>query len=239
MSNDPDARNTRSLSKLMCYEPGSPDIPSALWSSLDGAHPQVIAVRGDIGILDGTLTGFFCSIRCPADIILTIYDLARSLRGTNMTIIGGFQTPMEKEFLDFLLRGSVRVVVSPARSIQNMLVPQDWRTPISEGRLLILSPFGRSQHRPTAALASQRNDLVAALAADIFIPYAAPGGKTESLAHKHATAGKVILTVDSPTNANLLALGARAVEAQHSAHRQTDSDRLIGGSPSAPSRGTL
>ena len=221
MSNEPGARNTRILSELMCYGPESPDIPAALWSGLDSVHPQVVAVRGDIGILDGTLTGFFCSIRCPGDIILRIYDLARALRGTNMTLIGGFQSPLEKEFLEFLLRGSVRVVFCPARSIEKMRLHREWRTPIADGRLLILSPFGRSQHRPTAALASQRNDLVAALATEFLIPYANPGGKTESLAYKHATAGKVILTVDTAANANLLALGARAIEAQRSAHRQT------------------
>ena len=107
-----------------------------------------------------------------------------------MTLIGGFQSPMEKEFLDLLLRGSARVVVCPARSIENMRVPREWHTPVSEGRLLILSPFGRSHQRPTAALAAQRNDFVAALATELFIPYAAPRGKTESLARQHAAAGK-------------------------------------------------
>ena len=129
-----------------------------------------------------------------------------------MTLIGGFQSPMEKEFLELLLRGSARVVVCPARSIENMRVPREWRPPISEGRLLLLSPFGRSQHRPTAALAAQRNDLVAVLATEIFIPYASPGGKTESLARQHAAAGKKILTLDGPANANLFGLGARAVK---------------------------
>ena len=131
-----------------------------------------------------------------------------------MTIIAGFQSPMEKEFLDVLLRGSTRVVVCPARSIENMRVPREWRPSISEGRLLILSPFGSSHPRPTVALAAQRNDLVAALATEILIPYAAPGGKTESLARQHAAAEKVILTVDNTENANLLALGARIVSAQ-------------------------
>ena len=204
------------------YKSGTPETPSILQRTFDSAHPRVVTARGDIGILDGTVTGFFCSIRCPGDIILRIYDLARGLRSTNMTLIGGFQSPMEKEFLEFLLRGSTRVVVCPARSIENMRVPREWRPPISEGRLLVLSPFGRSQRRATAALAAQRNDLVAALATEVFIPYAAPGGKTESLARRNATAGKVILTLDSPANANLLALGARAVKAQHSAHRQAE-----------------
>ena len=154
-----------------------------------------------------------------------IYDLARALRDTNMTLIGGFQSPMEKEFLDLLLRGSARVVLCPARSIKNMRIRREWRPPISEGRLLILSPFGRSQHRPTAALAAQRNDFVAALATELFIPYAAPGGKTESLSRQHAAAGKAILTLDNPATANLLAIGARAVEARHRAHRQADDPR--------------
>ena len=228
MRNRARSGSARSVLETKCYEPEAPETPSVLRRYFDGVHPRVITARGDIGILDGTLTGFFCSIRCPGEIILMIYDLARALRATNMTLIGGFQSPMEKEFLDLLLRGSAHVVVCPARSIENMRIRREWRPPISEGRLLILSPFGHSHQRPTAGLAAQRNDLVAALATDIFIPYAAPGGKTESLARKHATTGKVILTLDSPANANLRALGARAVKAEHSAHRQTD---LMRGSP--------
>ena len=139
-----------------------------------------------------------------------------------MTFIGGFQSPMEKEFLEFLLRGSARVVICPARSIENMRIPRPWRIPISAGRLLVLSRFGPSQSRPTAALAARRNDVVAALATELFIPYATPGGKTESFARQHAAAGKAILTLDSPTNTNLLAIGARAVESRQSAHRQAD-----------------
>lgn len=81
---------------------------------------------------------------------------------------------MEKEFLDLLLRGSARVVVCPARSIENMRIRRKWGTPISDGRLLTLSSFGRSQYRATAALAAQRNDLVAALTTEFLIPYAAP-----------------------------------------------------------------
>ena len=129
-----------------------------------------------------------------------------------MTLIGGFHSPMEKEFLDLLLRGTARVVVCPARSIEDMRVPREWRLAIAEGRLLVLSLFGRSHRRPTVALAAQRNEFVAALATDAFIPYAAPEGRTEALAHEHAAAGKVILTLESPANANLRALGASVVK---------------------------
>ena len=105
-------------------------------------------------------------------------------------VIGGFQTPMEKECLRLLIRGSQPVVVCPARSIDNMRVPRDWRTSLDEDRLLILSPFPPNRRRPTAELAAQRNDLVADLAAQVFIAHAAPGGKTEAFARKLAESGK-------------------------------------------------
>ena len=178
----------------------------------DRGQPRAVMARGDLGVLDGPLTALFCSIRCPGDIILRIYDLARELRRTNMTLIGGFHSPMEKEFLDLLLRGTARVVVCPARSIENMRVPREWHRAVAEGRLLILSPFGCSHRRPTAALAAQRNEVVAAIATDAFIPYAAPGGRTEALAHKLAASGKCLRTLDSLINANLLALGARVTK---------------------------
>ena len=167
--------------------------------------------RGNLDLLEERLTALFCSSRCPGDLILKTYDLARAMRDAGVPVIGGFQTPMEKECLRLLLRGSQPVVVCPARGIENMRVPRDWRPAISHGRLLVLSPFSASQRRPTAGLAAQRNDLVTDLAQRVFIAHAAPGGKTEAFAGKVAGSGKPILTLDSPANANLLSLGAQAV----------------------------
>ncbi len=118
---------------------------------------------------------------------------------------------MEKECLRLLLRGSQPVVVCPARGIEEMRVPRDWRDPLKAGRLLVLSPFPSSQRRPRAETAAQRNDLVAALASRVFIAHAAPGSKTEAFARKLANSGKPLLTLDSPANANLAALGAQTV----------------------------
>ena len=118
---------------------------------------------------------------------------------------------MEKECLRLLLRGGQPAVICPARGIENMRIPRDWRPALENGRLLILSSFSRAQRRPTANLAAERNRIVAAISERIFIAHAALGGKTESLAREVAASGKPILTLDSPANANLLALGAWAV----------------------------
>ena len=173
--------------------------------------PAETAHRGNLALLQEPLTAFFCSNRCPGDLILKTYDLARAMRDAGVPVIGGFQTPMEKECLRLLLRGSQPVVVCPARGIDNMRVPREWRDPLEAGRMLVLSPFPASRRRPTIELAAQRNDLVAGLAHRVFIAHAAPGGKTEAVAQRLANSGKPLLTLDSPANANLVAMGACSI----------------------------
>ena len=166
---------------------------------------------GNSRLLEEPLTALFCSARCPGDLILKTYDLARSMRDAGVAVIGGFQTPMEKECLRLLLRGTQPVVICPARSIENMRIPADWRLALAEGRLLVLSPFPASVRRPTAESAAMRNELVASLAAQVFIAHAAPGSKTESFGRKLAAAGKSLLTLDSPANENLVDMGSQGV----------------------------
>ena len=179
--------------------------------------PPITAHRGNLRLLEEPLTALFCSQRCPGDLILKTYDLARVMRDAGVPVIGGFQTPMEKECLRLLLRGSQPIVVCPARGIHNMRVPRTWKAALEEGRLLILSPFPSTRRRPTAELAAQRNDLVANLAAQVFIAHAAPGSKTEAFALKLAESDKPLLTLDSPANANLVKMGAVLVAAERGA----------------------
>ena len=167
--------------------------------------------KGNLSLLDEQLTALFCSNRCPGDLILKTYDLARAMRDAGVPVIGGFQTPMGRECLRLLLRGKQPVVVCPARGIDNMRLSRDWHPALDEGRLLVLSPFPATARRPTAELAAQRNDLVANLAQRVFITHAAPGSKTEAFARKLAANGKPLLTLDSPANENLVEMGAEVV----------------------------
>ena len=175
------------------------------------ALPPETAHLGNLRLLDEPLTALFCSNRCPGDLILKTYDIAQAMRNAGVPVIGGFQTPMEKECLRLLLRGEQPVVICPARGINNMRIPRGWRPALDNGRLLVLSPFPATVRRPTADLAAQRNDLVASLASRVFIAHAAPGSKTEAFVRRLADAGKPLLTLDSPANANLMEMGARVV----------------------------
>ena len=166
---------------------------------------------GNRCLLQDPLTALFCSVRCPGDLILKTYDLARAMRDASVPVIGGFQTSMEKECLRLLLRGKQAVVVCPARGIEKMRIPASWRLAIAGGRMLVLSPFPPSRRRPTAEMAARRNELVADLAGRVFIAHAAPGGRTEDLARKVVASGKPLLTLDSPANANLVSMGGKPV----------------------------
>ena len=172
---------------------------------------------GNLGILDRWLIGFFCSVRCPGDAVLRTYDLARVLRSAEVTLIGGFQSAMEKEFLDLLLRGPSSVVVCPARGLGAMRIPKVWKNPLAEGRLLLLSFFDDNIRRPTADIAAKRNAQVAGLADRLLIAHAEKGSKTETLCKDVLAQGKPVFALDSPDNAHLMDLGARAVSADNPA----------------------
>lgn len=176
---------------------------------------HLTASKGSLSILDKPLIGFFCSVHCPGDAILKTYDLARMLRETDATIIGGFQSPMEKECLDLLLRGSASVVVCPARGLGRMRIPKNWQEPLAEGRLLILSFFDDGIRRPTAAIAAQRNAYIAALADHILVAHAEKSGKIEALCKDALAAGKPVFAIDSPDNAHLVELGVVPVQTKN------------------------
>ena len=91
---------------------------------------------GNLRLLDETLTALFCSNRCPGDLILKTYDVARAMRDVDVPVVGGFQTPMERECLRLLLRGKQPIVVCPARGIDDMRIPRGWRRALDEDRLL-------------------------------------------------------------------------------------------------------
>lgn len=190
---------------------GDPRYPPTLGSSPFLEPPQRLFALGDFDLLRHDLLGIFCSVRCPGDLILKTYDLARVLRDSGVPVIGGFHTPLEKEAFDLLVRGDQPVVICPARSLHRMRVPRAWRSSIADKRLLVLSPFEDKYHRITAALADVRNRFVAALARDLLVIYAAPGGKTEALIRQALHAGKRVCALESDANAHLFEWGAQKI----------------------------
>lgn len=173
---------------------------------------EQLFVIGETTLLEQPLFALFCSVKCPASIILKTYDLAQKLKTQATPIISGFHSPVEKEVLITLLRGTVPIIVCPARSIHKMRIPAEWKVAIDDGRLLILSPFDEEQNRPTRQTAELRNEMIAHLASQVFIAYAEPEGKTEAFAQKLLANQCSVLTYNSDLNNNLLEAGSKPIQ---------------------------
>ncbi len=169
--------------------------PVRLRERLGSNAPAQIAALGNLDLLALPKTALFCSARCPGNAILAAYDQAAKWRDEGRCIISGFHSPVEKECLRILLRGKQPIIICPAHSLEKMRIPSEWKRPLDEGRMLILSAFDSKVHRPTTQLAQERNDFVAALADEIFISHAAPGSKTEAFVADQRKQGKRIVTI--------------------------------------------
>ncbi|PZO18978.1 MAG: DNA-binding protein [Leptolyngbya foveolarum] len=192
-------------------QPSHLDYPNTLKAYWRDRSTPILSAIGAPELLRHRTTAIFCSVKCPGDLILKTYDLARNLRDRGVSTTSGFHSPMEKECLMLLLRGTQPVIYCPARSLDKMRLSKEQNVAIRDKRLLILSPFQGNQHRMSAALAQQRNQFVAAIADDIFIAYAASGSKTETLAQQIVAWKKPLLTFKSGDNQNLIDLGAQII----------------------------
>ena len=196
-----------------------PNYPAQLRGYLKTDAPETIWARGNVALLtdrearlNGDLWALFCSSRCPAQIILKAHELAQQFRASGVPTIGGYHSPVEKECLRVLLRGSQPIILCPARSIENMRLSPALKGALAEECLLVLSIFDSKHRRSTAALAGQRNAFVAALADKICIAHASEGSKTLQFAQQVSEWGKPLFTFDTPANRSLFQCGAQRIE---------------------------
>jgi predicted Rossmann fold nucleotide-binding protein DprA/Smf involved in DNA uptake len=172
-----------------------------------------LTAAGNLELMSVDKLGLICSSQCPGNLVLKTYDYVRELRDRGIVLAGGFHSPMERECLGILLRGKQPIVICPARSIDGMRLPDEWRLAFEAGRLLIISVFGPSERRITRELASRRNAMVASMCQKLLVPHAAPGSTTLRLCLALLSQGKAIETFDHEANREILDAGAARVDA--------------------------
>jgi predicted Rossmann fold nucleotide-binding protein DprA/Smf involved in DNA uptake len=186
----------------------APEYPPSLALYLGNQAPENIACLGNINVLNNKKLSLFCSVKCPGNLILQTYDLARNLRQEGTAVISGFHSPMEQECLKILLRGTQPVIVCPARSIYGMRLKKEFKQPLADGRLLLLSPFTKDKHRVTTENAIIRNRFVAAVADSIFVAHAASGSKMEQFYREIIAWRKSLYMLEDAANDYQISLGA-------------------------------
>ena len=163
--------------------PTDPRYPPVLVQRMGPEAAPVINFLGPISLLALPKTALFCSVRCPGSAILPAYDQAARWREAGRCVVGGFHSPVEKECLRILLRGTQPIIVCPARTLPQRISPE-WRQPLADGRLLLLSAFREGEDRITAELAARRNAFVADIADELWFAHITPGGQMDQLARR-------------------------------------------------------
>ena len=190
------------------YDIDNAKYPTALRARLGNAAPHCLYALGDVSILRHRQLGLICSIRCPGSIVIQTFDAMRALRDACVVVIGGFHSPIERECLGILLRGSQPIIMCAAKRLHGLRLGAAGRKALKDGRLLVITPFDDRVRRTTAAQAIQRNELVAALAEAALVPYASPGGKAESTARNVLARRQSLFTFADENSANLTKAGA-------------------------------
>ena len=116
---------------------------------------------GNTSLLKREKIGFLASRRVPPEAVMRCLDWATRMRDQGVCVMGGFQSPLERDVLTLLLQGKQPVIWVLARKLWTLRgVPKAYRAAIEEGRLLIVSPVSQSIRRVDAQSAAVRNRFV-------------------------------------------------------------------------------
>ena len=152
-----------------------PPQPLGSWDQFSEGTPVSLHASGNLALVERPATAFLCSTECPASKVLEACEWARRQCDEGGTVISGFHTPVEKDVLAILARRGANIVWVPGRDLPKS-IDAVFKTPMDEGRVLILSPFPYGKpSRPSKASCSERNRFVLARAAERFIPHVATG----------------------------------------------------------------
>lgn len=122
---------------------------------------------GNTSLLDRRKIGYFASGTIAALSVLPTLDWAAEVaKREDVAIVSGFHSKMEREVLDFLLRGKCGIICVLARSIYKK-IPDKYREAYNAGRVLFIAPFETSATRTSRHLCQQRNEYVASISAEL------------------------------------------------------------------------
>ena len=113
--------------------------------------------------------GFIASRHASTlDVIPTLDWAVVISKSTDVAVVSGFQSPLEKDVLKFLLRGVCPIIIVLARGMYRKL-PDALQTPMDQQRLLIISNESDNTNRVSEITAHKRNEYVISISDEMKI----------------------------------------------------------------------
>lgn len=124
---------------------------------------------------------FLSSRKCESEDIKKVNEWAINFTQEDVCIISGFQSRLEKEVLNILLkRSDTKIVLVLATRIYQWC-PVKFKKAIDEGRMLIISPFKIDSTIPTLHNATKRNKYVINNADEVLVGTLSKDGMLDKL----------------------------------------------------------
>ena len=124
---------------------------------------------GNMELLKLRKIGFIASRRMATTDVIPTLDWAMEMsRQKDIAVVSGFQSPMEKDVLKFLLRGVCPIIIVLARGMYRKL-PEALQTPMDQQRLLIISNESDNTTRVSEITAHKRNEYVISISDEMKI----------------------------------------------------------------------
>ena len=102
------------------------------------------------------------------DVIPTLDWAAEMSRQKDIAVVSGFQSPLEKDVLKFLLRGVCPIIIVLARGMYRKL-PEPLQTPMDQQRILVISNEPDTITRISEITAHKRNEYVISISDEMKI----------------------------------------------------------------------
>lgn len=113
--------------------------------------------------------GFIASRHASTINVIPTLDWAAEMsRREDVAVVSGFQSPLEKDVLKFLLRGVCPIIIVLARGMYRKL-PEALLSSMNQHRLLIISNEPDSITRVSEITAHKRNEYVKSMADELKI----------------------------------------------------------------------
>lgn len=129
---------------------------------------------GNTSLLDRRKIGYFASGTIASLSVLPTLDWAAEVaQREDVAIVSGFHSKMEREVLDFLLRGKCGIICVLARSIYKK-IPDKYHEAYNAGRVLFIAPFKTSATMTSRHLCQQRNEYVASISDELVFSSLTP-----------------------------------------------------------------
>ena len=125
---------------------------------------------GNTGLLKLHKIGYFASSKIATLSVLPTLDwVAEIAIREDITVVSGFHSKMEREVLDYLLRGQCGIICVLARSIYQQVLAK-YREAYNQNRVLFITEIESPNITMVSkARAVKRNQIVASLANEIVV----------------------------------------------------------------------